>query len=206
MAEQQDGGPTVGFDLDLTLIDPRPGMVRAFGALAAEFDLDLDGEHFAANLGPPLPDVLRGYGFEEPLVDRLVSRFRELYPALVIGSTEAMPGAADALRAVRGAGGRSLVVTGKYEPNAALHLKALGWDVDHLAGDVFAADKGHALRANRASIYVGDHLGDILGAKAAGAVAVSVATGPFDRSVLADAGADVVLDDLTEFPDWLAGR
>jgi phosphoglycolate phosphatase len=33
-----------------------------------------------------------------------------------------------------------------------------------------------------------------------------VATGPFDKDALADAGADVVLADLTEFPAWLAAR
>lgn len=199
-------GPTVGFDLDLTLIDPRPGMIRVFRRLGGEFDLALDGEHFAANLGPPLQDALRAYGFDEPLVGELVRRFRELYPSLVVESTEAMPGASEALRAVHDAGGRALVVTGKYEANAALHIKALGWNIDHLSGDVFAADKGTALRAEGASIYVGDHVGDIAGARAAGAVAVAVATGPFDRDGLVEAGADVVLGDLTEFPAWLAQR
>jgi uncharacterized protein len=32
---------------------------------------------------------------------------------------------------------------------------------------------------------------------------VGVPTGPYDRAALLDAGADVVLDDLTGFPDWL---
>ena len=196
----------MGFDLDLTLIAPRRGMVRAFDELAAEFELPLDGEHFAANLGPPLPDVLRGhYGFGEPLVDRIVRRFRELYPTVVVPVTEPMPGAGEALAAVRAGGGRNLVVTGKFKPNAALHLGALGWQVDHLSGDVFAAAKGTVLPAEGAEVYVGDHLGDIVAARTAGAVAVAVATGPYDAEALAEAGADVVLGDLTEFPGWLAG-
>ncbi len=195
---------TVGFDLDLTLIDPRPGMIDVFDRLRAEFGVPLDGEHFAANLGPPLPDVLRGYGFDEALVQRLVHRFRELYPDVVVPATRAMPGAEEALRAVRARGGRALVITGKYEPNAALHLEALDWSVDRLAGDVFAAAKGEALIAERAGIYVGDHLGDIVGAKTAGAVAVGVATGPYDAAALTEAGADIVLGDLTEFPRVLA--
>lgn len=65
---------TVGFDLDLTLIDPRPGMIAVFDRLRDEFGVPVDGEHFAANLGPPLPDVLRTYGFDEQLVHRLVAR------------------------------------------------------------------------------------------------------------------------------------
>ncbi|MDI2030630.1 HAD hydrolase-like protein [Saccharopolyspora sp. TS4A08] len=197
---------TVGFDLDMTLIDPRPGMVRAFEALNEEFGTELDGQHFASNLGPPLEDVLRGYGFDEPMVARLVTHFRAIYPTVVIGETIALPGAAEALEAVRAAGGRTLVVTGKYEPNAALHLKAMGWNVDRLAGGVFGAGKGDVLLAEGATIYVGDHFGDIVGGHAAGATAVAVATGPYSTAELSDAGADVALNDLTEFPAWLAAR
>lgn len=206
VAEQRTG-LTVGFDLDLTLIDARPGMIRIFDRLGTEFGIELDGKHFAANLGPPLPDMLRDYGgIDEPLLDRVADRYRALYPDVVIEPTTAMPGAEPALDAVRAGGGRTLVITGKYAPNAELHLKALGWDVDHLSGDVFAEGKGAILREEGASIYVGDHLGDVVAAKVAGAVAVAVATGPFDKDALADAGADVVLADLTEFPAWLAAR
>jgi phosphoglycolate phosphatase len=41
------------------------------------------------------------------------------------------------------------------------------------------------------------------GAKAAGAVAVGVVSGPCDAEELTAEGADVVLADLTEFPGWL---
>ncbi|MEV0702464.1 HAD hydrolase-like protein [Saccharopolyspora sp. NPDC050389] len=205
MAEQRSV-PVVGFDLDMTLIDPRPGMVRAIEALNEQFALSLDGEAFAAHLGPPLADTMRGYGFDEPMVERLVAHFREIYPSVVVGLTEPLPGAELALNAVREAGGRTLVITGKYEANAALHLKAFGWEVDRLAGDVFAAAKGEVLREEGATIYVGDHLGDVVGAKTAGAVAVGVATGPYGVDELVEAGADVALRDLTEFPAWLAQR
>src|SRR5690606_9440935 len=143
-------------------------------------------------------------GFAEPEVQQLVDRFREIYPDVVIPATTPMPGADQALRAVRDAGGRVLVVTGKYQPNAALHLEALGWEVDRLAGDVFASAKGTVLREEGATIYVGDHLGDVRGAHAAGARSVAVATGPHSAAELAPAGADEVLADLTGFPAWLA--
>ncbi|MFC7341253.1 HAD family hydrolase [Saccharopolyspora griseoalba] len=202
MAERST--PAIGFDLDMTLIDARPGMLRAMEAVNAEFGTEVDAAHFAANLGPPLEDVLRRYGYDEPQVERMVTHFRAIYPTVVIEETAALPGAAESLDAVRAAGARALVITGKYEPNAALHLKALGWEVDRLAGGVFAEGKGEVLRAEGATIYVGDHRGDIAGAKAAGAVAVGVATGPYDAEQLRELGADVVLGSLTEFPAWLA--
>ena len=110
---------TVGFDLDMTLIDPRPGMAAVLDAVAAESGHPLDGARFAANLGPPLDMVYRGFGVPEEEIPRLVDRFRALYPEVVIPATVALPGAAQALAAVRELGGTTLVVTGKYRPNAA---------------------------------------------------------------------------------------
>jgi phosphoglycolate phosphatase len=195
---------TVGFDLDMTLIDPRPGMIAVLDALAEETGLPLDGEYFAANLGPPLDSILLGFGVSAELVPGLVDRFRELYPAIVVPSTVALPGAADALAAVRRAGGRTLVVTGKYRPNAARHLNALGWQVDWLVGELWAGGKADALRTHGATIYVGDHIGDMVGAVTAGIYPVGVLTGSCDEEQLRAAGAELILPDLTGFADWLA--
>jgi len=197
-----DVGITVGFDLDMTLIDPRPGMVAAMNALGAESGLALDGEHFAANLGPPLDDILRGFEAPEERIPGLVDRFRALYPEVVVPITVALPGAAEALRAVRAAGGRTLVVTGKYGPNAQLHVDALGFEVDEVVGELWSTKKADALIAHGAAAYVGDHAGDIRGALAAGAIAVGVTTGPCDRAELLEEGAEVVFDSLEEFPAW----
>ena len=199
-----DVGITVGFDLDMTLIDPRPGMVAAMNALGAESGLPLDGEHFAANLGPPLDDILRGFEAPEERIPGLVDRFRALYPGLVVPSTVALPGAAEALKAVRAAGGRTLVVTGKYGPNARLHVEALGLEVDELVGELWSTQKAVALKEHGARAYVGDHLGDVRGARAAGALAVGVTTGPCTREELLAEGADVVFGSLTQFPEWFA--
>ncbi|WIX81525.1 HAD hydrolase-like protein [Amycolatopsis carbonis] len=197
-------GITVGFDLDMTLIDPRPGMVAAMNALGVESGLSLDGEHFAANLGPPLDDILRGFEAPEERIPGLVDRFRALYPDLVVPSTVALPGAAEALKAVRAAGGRTLVVTGKYGPNARLHVEALGLEVDELVGELWSTQKAVALKEHDARAYVGDHLGDVRGARAAGALAVGVTTGPCTREELLAEGADVVFGSLTQFPEWFA--
>jgi phosphoglycolate phosphatase len=194
---------TIGFDLDMTLIDPRPGMVLAMNALAEETGLALDGEYFANNLGPPLDVVLREFGAPEALISGLVTRFRATYPEIVIPATVALPGARAALDAVRELGGQSLVVTAKHTPNALKHMAALGWRVDHVVGDLWAGAKAVALREHRATAYVGDHATDVLGALAAGAVPVGVTTGPCDAAALREAGAHVVLDTLNTFPGWL---
>jgi phosphoglycolate phosphatase len=197
---------TVGFDLDMTLIDPRPGVVKAMAALSADVGMAIDGEYVAANMGPPLPLVFQEMGLPPADIDRLVARFRALYPDIAIPETKPMPGAEAALAAVRAAGGQTMIVTAKYQRNAELHIEALGWDVDHLVGDLFSAGKAEALKAHGARVYVGDHIGDMAGAAAAGAFAVGVTTGPCSASTLAQAGANVVLSSLIEFPEWFSGH
>ncbi|WP_328663362.1 HAD family hydrolase [Nocardia salmonicida] len=196
---------TVGFDLDMTLIDSRPGVALAIDTLAREFDLPMDGSHFAEHLGPPLATLLGEAGAPDDLIPHLVTRYRKLYPD-VIGHIAALPGADDALAAVRTGGGRTLVVTGKFEPHARLHVDHLGWQVDRLAGDLWSTGKAEVLRAEAAHVFVGDHAGDMRGATAAGVVAVGVTTGPYDAEGLWAAGADVVLDDLTQFAGWLSAH
>ncbi|MFD6795111.1 MULTISPECIES: HAD family hydrolase [Prauserella salsuginis group] len=195
----------VGFDLDMTLIDPRPGMVAAMNRLGEDNDLPLDGEQFAAHLGPPLDQALRGFGAPEERIPDLITQFRTNYPDIVIPRTVALPGAKESLETVRELGATALVVTGKYGPNADLHVKSLDLPVDRLVGDLWSTGKAEALIEHGATVYVGDHIGDMYGARAAGAVAVGVVTGPCSRDELVEAGAEVVLGSLTELPDWLRG-
>ncbi|MEV4238691.1 MULTISPECIES: HAD family hydrolase [unclassified Nocardia] len=196
---------TVGFDLDMTLIDSRPGVRKAIEQLATEFDLPLRGAELADRLGPPLAMLLADVGAPEELIPALVSRYREIYPSIV-PYIPAMPGADAALDAVRARGGRVLIVTGKHEPLARLHVTELGWRIDEVVGDLWSDGKAAALREHGADLFVGDHEGDMRGARAAGVYALGVMTGPCDADELRTAGADFVLGELTEFPDWLAAR
>ncbi|MET3804295.1 phosphoglycolate phosphatase [Nakamurella sp. UYEF19] len=194
---------TVGFDLDMTLIDPRQGMIEVFAVLADEFGIPLDGPGFANRLGPPLSHELARYDLDENLVQAIIARYRAIYPGIAIPRTVPMPGAIAALESVSARGGRAVVVTAKYGPTACKHLETLGVQVAAVVGDLWSTGKAVALQEYGAEVYVGDHLGDITGARAADALAVAVATGPISAADLAAAGADVVLEDLTRFPEWL---
>ncbi|MER7909228.1 HAD hydrolase-like protein [Streptomyces sp. NPDC096068] len=195
---------TVGFDLDLTLLDTRPGIKATWEAFAAETGAVIDADLVVTRLGPPLEHEM-AYWFPQERVPEMVSRYRALYPEYAIGPTVPMPGAEDALRAVREAGGRTLVVTAKNGPHAELHFARLGIEPDAVVGGLWAEGKAEALRAHGARVYVGDHTGDVRGAAAAGALSVAVATGPCPAEELREAGADVVLTDLTDFRAWWEG-
>lgn len=141
-------------------------------------------------LQPSLPPLVVGFDLDMTLLDTR-------------SGNKLLAGVRAALESVADLGGRVVVVTAKYGPSAQLHLDHLNLPVDELVGDLFGEGAGQALGQSGAGIYVSDHGYDVAGARAAGALAVAVATGPWSVDELAAAGADVVLADLTEFPDWL---
>jgi pyridinium-3,5-biscarboxylic acid mononucleotide sulfurtransferase len=192
----------VGFDLDMTLIDTVAGFRATLEVLASELDVVFPTEAMTARLGPPLDHLLREH-LPEDQVGPAADRFRALYPDHAVLPTEAFAGAHEALAAVRRHAGRILLVTGKHTPNAHLHVEHLGLDVDLVEGRVWGAGKAAVLQREGASIFVGDHVHDVEGARAAGILSVSVLTGGCSEAELREAGTDVVLRDLTEFPGWL---
>jgi len=192
----------VGFDLDMTLIDTVPGFAAVLRQLATEYAVELPVEELTSKLGPPLDQLLAPYLPAEQ-VGPAGDRFRELYPDHAITSVPTLPGAHDALAAVRRERGRIVLVTGKYPPNAQRHVDHLGLDIDLLEGWVWGVGKAEALQREGVTVYVGDHVHDVEGARAAGALSVSVLTGGCTREELEEAGTDVVLQSLEEFPAWL---
>jgi phosphoglycolate phosphatase len=191
----------VGFDLDMTLVDSRPGIRASCDALARETATFIDTELVLSRLGPPLEVELANW-FPAELVPGMAARYREIYARLGVPGTLAMRGAHDALAAVRRASGRTLVVTAKETAGARACVAHVGLDVDTVDGLVWGAAKGDVLARHGARVFVGDSPPDVLGARAAGALAVGVTTGPHGAQELRDAGADVVLESLEDFPAW----
>ena len=193
--------PVVGFDLDMTLIDTRPGFAACLRALGEEAGIEFDVASMVEGLGPPLDQMLVPYA-EADEIPALVDRFRAIYPELAVSPTLALPGTHEAIAAVRAAGGTVVVVTGKFTPNALRHTEALAFDVDHVVGEVWGVGKAEVLRRHGAGLYVGDHVHDVEGALAAGATSLSVLTGGCTEDELRAAGTHHVLPDLTAFPAW----
>ena len=206
-------GPVVGFDLDLTLVDSAAGIgVTMRAALAAERAGDWGPGEPAddvlwPHIGIPLEASLRLLAPDAD-IDRLAATYRRLYPQLGVPATDLLPGVEDAFAAVRAAGGRVLVVSAKTQRAVHAVLEHVGLAAgphapDLVAGDLFAEQKGQLLLREGAHAYVGDHPGDVLAARVAGATAVAVLTGGAGEDALRVAGADVVLPGLQTFPAWL---
>ena len=133
-------------------------------------------------IGLPLEDTVAGL---VPGADprAVADRYREIYAGIGVPLTYLLPGVREAFAAIRAAGGR--VLAGLREgrgrrPRGARDLGMAAGDLapDLAVGGLFAAAKGHRLRAEGAHVYVGDHPADVEAAHVAGATSVVVATGP----------------------------
>jgi len=198
---------TVGFDLDLTLVDSHDRIINAYIRALRDLGVEVSSEDLMPHMGIPLTHTAAAIA---PAVDAdaLVLRYRHYYDEPGAPQTQPMPGAAEALRCIRDDGGRTIVVSAKYLPavHNALAESGLADLVDVVYGELFAQDKATALIAEGAAIYVGDHPGDMAAALAAGAHAVGVTTGANDEATLVAAGADTVLPDLHAFPPFARSR
>lgn len=193
----------IGFDLDMTLVDSADAIVDGIAHTCRTYGADIDEARVRATVGLPLDSVFPDYIPHVPY-DEAVEVYRARYLSHGLAMQVLLPGAREALEAVTADGATVLVVSAKKDTHVRLVLEEVGLSayVPTVVGELFGEGKGRALRAAGAHVYVGDHVGDVVGARAAGAVSVAVATGPTGRKELLDAGADVVLDDLTGFVDW----
>ena len=192
---------TVAFDLDMTLIDSRPAILDAFAALSDEVGVRIDLEQVDARLGIKLEAELANW-FGPSDLPAAAAIFRRHYVALAARSTPAMPGAHDALGAVRAAGHSSAIITAKHQVSVEPCLVAAGISADQVFTFVHGREKSAVLCEIAASIFVGDTPDDMVAATEAGVIALGVATGSFGAKDLKDANASVVLGTLVEFPAW----
>jgi phosphoglycolate phosphatase len=189
----------VGFDLDMTLIDSSEAIFGSFAAVAADTGVAIDPAGVRGRLGIKLQDEL-AYWFPPGEVDEAVRIYRAHYLELLRPLTRLLPGAAQAIAAVRASGAKAVVITAKAELPARLSLESVGLAADELIADAHGPEKAEVLKEIGAAVYVGDTPADMAAAAVAGARAVGVATGSFAAAELRAAGATDVLPSLTEFP------
>jgi phosphoglycolate phosphatase len=196
-------GP-VGFDLDMTLINSRPAILASFAEVARETATPIDLDAVDRRLGIKLDDEL-AFWFPPEQGAEAAEIYRRHYVGLAERMTTALPGAHEALAAVRAAGQRVVIITAKHPISVGPSLQAVGLSADELFTLVHGPEKAAVLRRLKATAYVGDTPPDMAAAVQAGVRAVGVATGSFSGQDLAGAGAEVVLDSLDGFPAWLRG-
>jgi phosphoglycolate phosphatase len=196
----------IGFDLDMTLVDSADAILDSVRAVADRWQVDLDEDWMRSTIGLPLDVIFPNIVPDVPY-DEALEIYRARYLSHGLAMQTLLPGARESLEVVTADGFRVVVVSAKKDTHVQAVLDTVGLApfVSHVVGERFGDGKAAALVDHGAAVYVGDHVGDVQGALGAGAVAVAVATGPTPADDLADAGAHVVLDDLTGFVPWWRG-
>jgi phosphoglycolate phosphatase len=172
-------GP-VGFDLDLTLIDSRQAILAAWSAVAEEFGVPIDLTAVDARMGIKLEDEV-GFWFPPDAQGDAAASYRRHYVELAPGLTSLLPGAREAMTAVRQAGERVVIITAKHPVSVAPSVEAVGLraDADEIVMHVHGPEKAAVLVRIGAAAYVGDTPADMAAALSAGVVPVAVPTGSF---------------------------
>src|SRR5580700_9834904 len=195
-------GP-VGFDLDLTLIDSRLAIMRSWQAVSAETGVPIDLAEVNTRMGIKLEDETAVW-FPPAEQSAAADCYRRHYLVLAPDLTTLLPGAAQAVAAVRAAGERAVIITAKHPVSVQPSLAAVKLDADEVFTHVHGPEKAVVLERLAAAAYVGDTPADMAAARTARVTGVGVSTGSFPASDLQAAGARVVLGSLEEFPAWYA--
>jgi phosphoglycolate phosphatase len=195
--------PVAVFDLDGTLADTAPDLVRTLNVVLSGEGLSPMPIEDARNTIGSGAKALIARGFETDGRELLPDRLDELYQLFLAHygqniciETTLYPGVKEALERLQAAGFRLAVCTSKFEAHSVDLLRRLG--VAHhfgaIAGrDTFAyikPDPRHlTLTVERAgsrpcrAVMVGDSRTDIVTAKAAGVPVIAVSFGYTDRPV-----------------------
>lgn len=208
---------TIVFDLDGTLVDTAPDLVRALNDT-----LDLEG---LPNVKLPVVRGMVGHGarilieraaglsgvaFSGERLDQLTRAFIEFYRADIARASQPFPGTLDALDALAALGAKLAVCTNKRTDLSVQLLDALGFGERFSAivgADAVVDRKPHpdhyraaVTRAGgtiRRSLMVGDTAADVAAARGAGAPVAVVAFGYSDGGA-ERLGADALLHRYSE--------
>lgn len=208
------------FDLDGTLVDSAPDLIRVTNEVLARSGLPPAPEpsirkRITSGARRMLEGGMEAVGADPARhdLDALTQDFLDIYAADAVRLTRPFPGTGEMLTALARAHARLAVCTNKRVELSHMVLKALDLQrhfVAVLGGDSVGRRKPHpdhlydTLRAmggaaNQA-VMVGDSATDIDAARAAGIPSIAVSFG-YSAVPVAELGADRVIDRMDQVPD-----
>ena len=202
---------TVLFDLDGTLTDSRPGILRSTRFALQRLNEEKGAAHPVPEedalefmIGPPLRETFATLVGPEN-VEALIGHYRERYADIGLFENAVFEGVPETLAALHMAGHRLLVATSKNEADARRILAH--FDLANYFAGIYGSqnDGGRAVKSDllayilaqeniKASaadvVMIGDRKFDILGAKAVGIASIGALWGYGSSEELSQAGAD----------------
>ncbi len=205
-------------DLDGTLFDSAPGIVRSAQYALEAFGIHVDNlDDLLCFVGPPLEESFQEFYHLTPSqADEAVKVYRRRYEKIGVYENALYPGIPQFLDKARQAGKVLMVATSKPQRMADLVLSHFG------IADRFAFVGGREDSSRRTKeeviryvmkengltrtediVMIGDRKHDVLGAKAVGLDSVGVLYGYGSRDEFQAAGATYIVDTLKELEELL---
>jgi phosphoglycolate phosphatase len=209
---------TIVFDLDGTLVDTAPDLVRALNEV-----LDLEGlphvpagrvRHMIGQGARVLIERSAAFNnvhYSSDRLDQLTNAFVDFYRADIARFSVPFPGVIEALKELAQEGARLSVCTNKRTELSVLLLEKLG--MAELFSAIVGADAVEKRKPNpdhyraavnraggivRRSVMVGDSAADVGAAKGAGAPSIVVRFGYADEGEPDKLGADALIDHYSD--------
>jgi len=215
------GPKIVIFDLDGTLTDSRPGILRSTRYALQRLNQEKSGAHPVPEesaldfmIGPPLRDTFAKL-VGSANVEALLAHYRARYSTIGLFENTVFDGVPEALEALHAAGRRLFVATSKNEADARRILDHFG--LAKFFAEIYGArnDGGRAIKSDLLTYLlarekigtslanvamIGDREFDILGAKAVGISAIGALWGYGSREELSAAGAERLIATPRQIP------
>lgn len=210
--------PTILFDLDGTLTDPREGITRAVQYALASFGIREENlDRLCPFIGPPLFDSFQEfYGFGEEQARRAILEFQTYFKRQGMFENRVYEGMEQMLEDLKKTGVRLAVATSKPEPFAKQILehfglsgyfeRVCGANLDETRGRkgeviAYALEELGLQKAERPDwrsevLMVGDRKHDVLGAHEHGIPCVGVLYGYGSRAELEAAEAEFLMENV----------
>lgn len=207
----------VVFDLDGTLIDGYDAIHDALGFALSRLGLAVpDRERVREMVGHGLESLLEQAAGPERAAEG-VRLFREFYPEVAVSGSRLLPGAADALERLATDGYALSLASNKPPRFSRMILEARG--IASRFAAIVGPDQAHPPKPDPAMLQplfavmgarpsetacVGDMEVDVQFARAGGCLAVVLPTGSRSEAYLRGAGADALVNRLSDLPEALA--
>lgn len=212
---------SVFIDLDGTLTDPKPGIVKSIGHALAGLGLPSIPEEDALTwcIGPPLQQsftTLLGTS-DKATIDRAMALYRERFGAVGLFENAVYPEVPAMLEALGAADYRLFVATSKplvYAARIVAHFgltrrfeRVFGAELDGTRGDksdLLRYAMAESKTAPREAVMIGDRVHDAIGARTVGMRCLLVAWGYGAADEIAQAPSDGICPTPADVPPAVA--
>lgn len=206
------------FDLDGTLTDPQEGITKSFQYALKHYGIDESLENLNRVIGPPLVDsFMQFYGMNKADALSAVEKYRERFSSIGIHENKIYPKTADMLAELKANGKTVALATSKPLVFAEKILNdfdiakyfdvQMGSELDgtrNKKSEVIAEVIKRLNNPPKDSILmIGDRRQDIEGAKSVGIASLGVRFGFAEPGELEHAGADYIVDTVSELKEFL---